>query len=1527
MRRLLLIPLLLVGAAAYGDYMSAHSLDRDAVDPGVTITSDWGVTIDATVSTRTDGEVEPLFGFNQETWGMVEYDIYDDDDTPKLKAQMASALSEMSGASLRHPGGLASQRYNIYDGVGTVSGRGAMRRWNYDTQTRAEYATEEWCAQKNLYGLQGIYVANLIGIAPAYTPNDRDDDVSFASADVTGRAQEEPTDDIGAAATFLAQWMNDNDCWRSGETPLIQMGNEVGRAEWEYSPEWQAARIQAFTAAFDAVATSNSWPIMPEYILDPRHFDWTSDSDESLGDTWGTFGFENSDETTNGPTVNRMIHNLVANGTNAADGTELWYYNAQGIDNAIIRDVCAAVENIDGSNPHTLTYWIYEDPDADGLITDDGVLADSGTIVVPASTSVGPQCDTAVDFNMDEGSGYHLVMGTDSTSLRFRRDNDSGASSREWYSWNGVASPPEPFTQSNTDTQAIAIWFEVEATSTWERYVEVMMDDCSYCGDVDHAAIHRYVTPYDDAAPTSASDDQTIPGHFDTLGYPALMLAEAHTYKPNAKLFITEHARIYDFGAGYTNADLRLPMGNMFAGVINADYIMAMLQINGLTNATQHVMQSEAWQLLDVNQDGGANDYSANAVLESQLALRRLLDTTPIPLESASEADEDGEAHGHSGSGIDAYTMRGQGFRNSAGSKLGVWVINYNNTAVDYDITVADLADETGVSLAHSYVAGEASQAFDPSSANAWGWTVEDSPTPSSVSFNGSGLTTVSIPPMSVNSLVFTMQAPASSDTDYAKLVIGDVDTDLDTGCVPPRLAQALPDYTADQGDACPNWLLRDYFKLGDPDLTTSPDCGDLLTTYTTSGDSIAGCALAGTANAPTYAGTTTSNGSGTATITADNSAGSSVNDSFDWVVNSSETEDPLTESGSLFVGTGGNDTNNCSNHASRCASPARALAVQNTNGQNIYLLQGGSYVISAPIDTRSGASAGNTTKIQTYYVSGGQTFESSDPDTFAIIQSNSASVYPMLETSGTDSFVEFKNIRLRWTAKPASLANRQFVQIGGSGSGIILDGVCVLADDAGSCDMTDWISDHVTQGSAAEVAALASQFDSESIDIVQIQGPDDVVVKNSILVGQTRHGIRLWSRSRDARIENNVIGFGFGDGIRGLVDVGQDFRAWSTNNLVGGGQISDGLQTNPSTFAEGTVDAFKWVSVYDEFVGSVSGACNENGFDPKGAGDFWLIFDAIHGNQGDNNGCSVPGDSGSGRGPGRRSEGLNQGNSVDFTPVMSIATAYYDNLAGADAGRCMAHLFGTFVANNRDFNGTDQPQAENFMYGLDLYGSLCATNAVLNNIFSHHHGWPYINVLGGSDWQGRIDGNVIWGDGGSPTVRFESSNITDIASLRSAWQAKTSVEGHEENSEFTDPQFSDINSGNPVGLHQNLDFSTAGSFNPAVPVAYAASGGSGTSINVDNGNGAGAACLFWDGEWGPSNDALGIYIKVGSASPVYVTANGDCSDGSGSTLTLSGSISWSNNDPIYYSTSGGTLWTKGQCASGTCPTIGISEP
>lgn len=833
--------LLLSSFAAYAADLPGSTLNSAEAQTGVTVTAaTYNAVIDVTTAIRPDGEMEALFGFNNQAWGMQNETLYDDDASPKLRATVDTALDSFSGGILRYPGGLNAQNFVWEEAVGTVASRGDQKQFDYDTTYKVEYGVQEWCDVKNAHNLQGVYVANLLGRAYADTPNARDDDTDFTAIAVSGRLNEEPLDDVVASATAWAQWTIDNDCWRTGEVPYIQLGNELDRSNYEYSPEWIATRAKALITALNALTWDDE---TPQYIAFGRHYDWTFDDAESQGDTWGSWGYD-GDTDTNGQVANRLYRNtniVTAAGNNADGGNSDLGFTAQYGMTSTITNAHICATNTSGSAANA-KFVLWEDVDADGDITDDGVVvAQSGNINIPDGTSAVTTFSHTFNYPAVQGRRYEVTFWTDSAgaNLKFCRDESTG-NAYQHYNWDGVAAIPEPFSvNATTSNQAWELYLEVSSISEWEELARVLMDNCVYCADADHYTLHRYVTPYADVeglvqtAPTSttltiethgtvgssnappndsdddgyyntyeieivggtgsgqiktvnaytestdtitvnsafsptldgtssyvirvknATDDQTIPGHYDTIDYPAIISTEIQQYKPNARLVQTEHARVYNFNLGLNNQDLRLPLNNAYSSVVNADQLISITNMPEYLLASYHAMQSEAWQLFDRNIDGGANNFAATAVMEGMLVQRALIDEVSIPIKTVTTTDEDIIVHGRSVNDIDGWEMRAQAFRNLVGNKFGAWIVNYKNTAQDFTITIAQVANQTWT-LKHSYIQGETGQDLDPQAADAWGWTTEKNPPAVQKTFNGSGSLTISVPPMSVNSLLFS---------------------------------------------------------------------------------------------------------------------------------------------------------------------------------------------------------------------------------------------------------------------------------------------------------------------------------------------------------------------------------------------------------------------------------------------------------------------------------------------------------------------------------------------------------------------------------------------------------------------------------------------------------------------------------------------------------------------------------------------------------------------------------------------------
>lgn len=156
----------------------------------------------------------------------------------------------------------------------------------------------------------------------------------------------------------------------------------------------------------------------------------------------------------------------------------------------------------------------------------------------------------------------------------------------------------------------------------------------------------------------------------------------------------------------------------------------------------------------------------------------------------------------------------------------------------------------------------------------------------------------------------FLIQSPTVTVTE---------NEDFDSRCFPAYLKQSIPDFELDEGDAF-NLNLRDYIAAGDDDVTNSPKCTDVNPTISAGGDAVSGLSLnTSDLDNASYSGTASSADTGTLTITFDNSIGSAIVESIDWVVNAAETPSagiPLPST-AYCVSKSGSNTN--SGHPPNC--------------------------------------------------------------------------------------------------------------------------------------------------------------------------------------------------------------------------------------------------------------------------------------------------------------------------------------------------------------------------------------------------------------------------------------------------------------------------------------------------------------------------------------------------------------------------------------------------------------------------------
>ena len=454
----------------------------------------------------------------------------------------------------------------------------------------------------------------------------------------------------------------------------------------------------------------------------------------------------------------------------------------------------------------------------------------------------------------------------------------------------------------------------------------------------------------------------------------------------------------------------------------------------------------------------------------------------------------------------------------------------------------------------------------------------------------------------------------------------------------------------------------------------------------------------------------------------------------------------------------------------------------------------------------------------------------------------------------------------------------------------------------------------------------------------IVIEGGDDNLVQGNTIRNLSNHGITCSDSGNNVayrnKIINNTVTGQYGNSVS--VQSTQETISGTLieGNSLGESIVSDGVQSNGDYTWDNTKN---WgIIVRDNVIYGNA----ENNVDLKGTKYFVIEGNILYGSLGDNNGpqdchsaCNGNLDRNGGIG------GITRGSGQGSEDIIVRKNTIYDNKGGISAikGKFYSN---TLLNNNKDYTQSNSEytgtcHSPSFFFNNDnhqerqFYGIFTYSSTIKNNfIGTHNHGEiiatnsvmdynayyfspssnDYYKLLVNnynSNLQAPCDYNIdipgypyfvdINGDG-----YFQQDDY-----VFSAWQ--TNMNKDENSFITTNPGF--VNAGpRPTGNHEQYNFhltSDSDLIDRGIHLTVTTGSGSGTSLNVED------AGYFFDG-YGVTQGDL---IKVGSNSPVRITTVDYTND----RITLENSISWNNNDPVYYC-------QDSNCFEGSAPDIGAFE-
>ena len=304
----------------------------------------------------------------------------------------------------------------------------------------------------------------------------------------------------------------------------------------------------------------------------------------------------------------------------------------------------------------------------------------------------------------------------------------------------------------------------------------------------------------------------------------------------------------------------------------------------------------------------------------------------------------------------------------------------------------------------------------------------------------------------------------------------------------------------------------------------------------------------------------------------------------------------------------------------------------------------------------------------------------------------------------------------------------------------------------------------------------------------------------------------------------------------------------------------------------------------------------NENAIDLKGARNILIEGNIIYGTEGNNDG-PVGGDD-------RNSPGaIMKGSNTKAKDIIIRQNILYDNNLGVRLQESGYRIYNnTFVANNRDYLGTNQSQAGAKGEPNNIRQDGATEFKLQNNIMIASNESEYSLQLGNPT--AYVDFNLFLT--ASQFADFNANNdwtLYNLTNWKTQLQNATNISGEEANAvevaDINGVGFLDVSNDKAQinGVHTNFNFNLK-STSPAINAGgtlttTSGSGTSSTSVAVND------ALYFFDG-YGASG-VVGDKIIVGNNSEVTITSI----DYSTDTLTIDIAITWSTSDEVHLSFAG----------------------
>lgn len=197
---------------------------------------------------------EEIFGFNI-NFKSFQNQLWDDSGH-RVYPKVTEHLKEFSPAVFRYPGGLVANSFAWDEAVGPLASRGLQDTIFKAPPKKARFGLDEYLRFIDQVGGEFLYVLNIVG-TNALQP-----------------LKEAPIKDISEKNKALAEYLVNK---MGSQQRYYQLGNELDRSKYEWSPEKYGQRARAAADAIRSVDKD------AEFIAFMRDFTWTYKQDKSRG--------------------------------------------------------------------------------------------------------------------------------------------------------------------------------------------------------------------------------------------------------------------------------------------------------------------------------------------------------------------------------------------------------------------------------------------------------------------------------------------------------------------------------------------------------------------------------------------------------------------------------------------------------------------------------------------------------------------------------------------------------------------------------------------------------------------------------------------------------------------------------------------------------------------------------------------------------------------------------------------------------------------------------------------------------------------------------------------------------------------------------------------------------------------------------------------------------------------------------------------------------------------------------------------